>query len=152
LVRMADKAARTYAHAEATTVLRDALVLVGRVPAGRERERMHVELALRLAEAQYFLGRFQEGVDLLVQQQDRLAELGDPRLSGPRHFWLSFFFTRLNEHERAVESALRAVAEGERCGDAATAGKAQGVLGVEAYWAGDCRRSVEHAQRGVTLL
>ena len=152
LVRLADKTARAYAHAEATAALRDALALLPRVSAGRERDRTYVDVAVRLAHAEYFLGRFREGVDLLLQEQDRVSSLGDPSLAGPYHFWLSFLFTRLNEHDRAVESARRAVVEAERCADVATMGKAYGVLGVEAYWASDCQHAVEHAWRGVTLL
>jgi DNA-binding SARP family transcriptional activator len=152
LVSVGDKLARAYAHAEATAALRNARVLLPGVSAGRQRDRTCVDVAVRLAHAEYFLGRFREGVDVLLEEQQRVSSLGDPSLAAPYHFWLSFLFTRLNEHDRAVESARQAVAEAEKCADVATMGKAYGVLGVEAYWASDCQHAVEHARRGVTLL
>src|SRR5262249_9500601 len=89
LVRLAEKAAGAHAHAEATTALREARAPLERLPAGQARDGLSLDAALRLAESLCFLGRFRDGVDLLLGEEDRLAALGDPSRAGPYHFWLS---------------------------------------------------------------
>jgi tetratricopeptide (TPR) repeat protein len=123
-----------------------------RLVEGQRQDRLRVELTLRLAQALYFLGSYHESVECLLPEDERVAGLDEAGLAGQYHFWLSHMFTRLNDHTRAVESAHRAIAEAECCGDGATMGKAYGVLAVEAYWAGEGLRGVELGQRGVALL
>src|SRR5262245_23528437 len=76
LTRFANKAARGYAHTEAVTALQEALVHAGArqvaATSTAVQDRLVLDLVLRLAHSLYFLGRFQETLDLLLQQQDRL--------------------------------------------------------------------------------
>lgn len=152
LTRAAELAARRYAHARSVALLRDAVNSLDRLPAGLERDRRRVELVLRTAESLFFLGRFRDGVDLLAAEEKRLAELTDGGLAARYHFWLANLYTRLNAHDPAVEHAWRAVEMAGDAGDAATVGKAYGVLGVEAYWAAEGVRGIEYGRRGVALL
>jgi predicted ATPase len=73
LTRFADKAARGYAHAEAVTALQEALVHAGtrQVAASPpvEQDRLILDIVLRLAHSLDFIGRFQETLDLLLQQK-----------------------------------------------------------------------------------
>ena len=70
LVRVAERAARTYAHVEAAAVLREALGQAERLPA-EERESQLTALTLRLAHSLYFLGRFPEALDLLLRRGEK---------------------------------------------------------------------------------
>src|SRR5206468_3415138 len=79
----------------------------------------------------YYLGRFAESVDLILDQAERLEQLQEPVLTGQCYFWLGHIQARLGEHEAAIQSAQRAIAEAGRCGDDATAGKAYGVLAFQ---------------------
>ena len=65
LVRVAERAARTYAHVEAAAVLREALQQAERLP-DEEREGQLTALSLRLAHSLYFLGQFPEALALLL--------------------------------------------------------------------------------------
>lgn len=149
---LAEQAARAYAHHDAVTALEQALVHVDRLPAGPAHDATRLEVVLQRAYSLYFLGRLGEGVEALLAQTGTLARLDDASLAGRYWFWLAHLYTRLADHERAVRSAERAIEEAERCGDGATAGKAYGILGVEAYWAGDPRAGIELGRRGVALL
>lgn len=149
---MADKAARVYANEEALVHLREALTHLGRLPADREQDRLAVEVALRQAFSLYFLGRFEESVDLLRQQQDRLEQVADPSLAGRYHFWLAHMQSRLGNHALATRSARRAIEEANRCGDEATLGKAHGLLALEGYWSGQAAERIEHGRQAVAQL
>jgi predicted ATPase len=88
LMRFAETAARSYADADAVTALQEALVHVARLPV-EARDRHTLELTLRLVHSLYFLGRFQETLDTLLQQRESLERLEDPTLAGPYYCWLS---------------------------------------------------------------
>jgi class 3 adenylate cyclase/tetratricopeptide (TPR) repeat protein len=152
LVGAADKAARVYANAEALVHLREALQHLARRPAGRERDRLLLDIVLRQGFSLYFLGRFPESVELLLEHRDLLEQLQDPAVAGPYYFWLAHMYSRLGNQASAAESAHRAIAEAERCGDDATRGKAHGLLALEGYWSGKSVEGVEHGRRAVALL
>jgi tetratricopeptide (TPR) repeat protein len=152
LTRAAELASRKYAHAQSVALLRDSVSWLDRLPAGPERDWQRIELVLRTAESLFFLGRFREGVDVLVAEEKRLVDLPDGGLAARYHFWLANLYTRLNAHDLAVEHAWRAIEMARDAGDAGTVGKAYGVLGVEAYWAGDGVRGIEVGRQGVALL
>jgi class 3 adenylate cyclase/tetratricopeptide (TPR) repeat protein len=152
LVRVADKAARVYANAEAIVHLREALAHLERVPADRERDRLLLDVILRQGFSLYFLGRFAESVEVLLQHRERLEALGDAAIAGPYYFWLSHMYSRLGNQELAAQTALRAIEDAERCGDEATLGKAHGLLALEGHWAGRCLEGIEHGRRAVALL
>jgi DNA-binding NtrC family response regulator/tetratricopeptide (TPR) repeat protein len=151
LVRVAERAVRGYAHAEAVTILREAMALADRLPAGA-RDRTLVDLALREARSLYFLGGFRESLHRLLRHEDRVEGLRDPALAGPYAFWVGHTYSHLGDHERAERAARRAIAEAERCGDTATLGKARYVLARGCFWAGRYAEGVAEGERAVALL
>ena len=151
LTRFAEKAASSYANAEAVTALQEALRHVERLPA-EERDRRTLDIVLRLAHSLYFLGRFQDTLELLFQQQARVEQLQEPALAGPYYFWCAHTYSYLGDQERAAQSAQRAMEEGRCCGDDATMGKAYYVLTREGFWSGQYLRGLEHGQQAVSLL
>ena len=152
LILMADKAARVYANEEALAHLGDALVHLQRLPPDRERDRLTVEVVLRQGFSLYFLGRFEESVDLLCQHEAQLEQLEDLSLAGRYHFWLAHMYSRLGNQAQAARSAQRAIEEATRCGDQATLGKAHGLLALEGHWSGQAAEGIEHGRRAVALL
>ena len=151
LDRFAERAVRTYAHAEAAKALREALVHVERLPAG-ERERRAVDLVLRLVNSLYFLGRFGESLDLLQHQEPAVERIDDPWLSGPFSMWLGHTYTHAGDSEGAARSIARAIAEAEPVGDRATIGKSHYVMAREGFWLGDLAGGAEHGRRAVGAL
>jgi tetratricopeptide (TPR) repeat protein len=151
LTRFAEKAARAYAHAEAVAALEEAFGHLERLPS-QGRDRHLIDLLLRQARSFYFLGRFQETLDLLLPQEERLAQLGDPSLSSPYYFWLGHAFSYLGDQERAAQSAQRALEEAKRSGDAATIGRAYHVLTRVGFWSGQPLQVIEHGRQGVLWL
>ncbi len=152
LMRFAVKAARASAHVEAVAALDEALAHVGRLPDGPDRERRRLELILQQVPSSTALGRFQEVLDLLLRERERVEQLGDPVVAGPWYFWLARTYGVLGNVEEAVESAQRALEEAMRCNDRATMGKAYYALAYEDYWSGRARAGVEHCRQAVSLL
>jgi DNA-binding NtrC family response regulator/tetratricopeptide (TPR) repeat protein len=152
LTHFAEKAARSYALAEAVTALQEALGHVDRLPSNRERERLHLDLILRQANDLYLLGRFQEILDLLLPQQERLERLEDALLAGRYHFTLGRTYSYLADRERATRSAQRAIEAASRSRDDATLGKAYYVLAREESWSGQPPEGVKYGRRAVVLL
>jgi tetratricopeptide (TPR) repeat protein len=151
LTRFAEKAARSYANTEAITALQEALEHVERLSAA-ERDRRLVDIVIRLAYSFYFLGRMQDTLDLLLQQQARVEQLQEPALIGPYYFWLGHTDSYLGDQERAAQSAQRALEEGQRCGDDATVGKAYYVLARRGFWVCQYPQGVEHGLQAIALL
>ena len=151
LSRFADKAARAYAHAEAVAALEEALAHVGGFPA-EERDRVHLDLLLRLVYSLNHLGRFAELVGRLLENQDRLERLADPSLVGPYHFWLARTYTMLGDPDRGAQHGRRALAAAESAGDQATRGKALYALAYECFWSGRSAEGVEWGRQAVACL
>jgi DNA-binding SARP family transcriptional activator len=152
LSRFAEQAARGYAHGDAIQAVDHALEALARTPASRERDRQHLQLLLRRAQSQYFVGKWAESLEALQAQSALLASVDDPSLSGPWHHWVAHTHRLLGHHEEARESAARAIAEAERARDDATRGKAYGILSIESFWSGRHREGIEHAERAIALL
>src|SRR2546426_1391129 len=77
LTRFAAQATRRYVYTEAVLALQQALEHAERLPAA-QRDRRCLEVTLRLAQVQSFLGRFAESLDLLRLQHERLERLQEP--------------------------------------------------------------------------
>jgi tetratricopeptide (TPR) repeat protein len=152
LTRFAKQATALSAHAEAVAALQQALAHAERLQAGPERDRRVVDLVLRQARSLFHLGRSQEGLSLLLDQQTRLAALADPALAGRYHFLLARHLSLVGDQATAVQHAERAIAEASRCGDEPTLGKAGYVLAREAYWAGRPSRAIEQARDAIGRL
>ena len=152
LTRVADKAARIYANADALTHLTAALAHIGRLSDGPARDRMLLDVALRQGFSLYFLGRFTESVNHLLEHRERVDRLGDAVLAGPYYFWLAHMYSRLGNQEVAAQSARRAIDEASRCGDDATLGKAHGLLALEGHWSGSAHDGIRHGREAVARL
>ena len=151
LVRVAERAARTYAHVEAAAVLREALRQAERLPE-EEREGQLTALSLRLAHSLYFLGQFPEALALLLRRREQAARLTDPAQAAAWHFWLGYMRSHLGDHVGADEEARQAIAEAERAHDPVILGQAHYLLSRGGFWAGRFVEGVEHGRRAVALL
>jgi DNA-binding NtrC family response regulator/tetratricopeptide (TPR) repeat protein/class 3 adenylate cyclase len=148
----AAKAVRASAHVEAVAALQEAQAHAERLADGGERERQCLGLILQRVHSLTFLGRFQETLDLLLGERERVERLGDAAITGPYYFWLGRTHSVVGDHERAIDGAQRALAEAKRCDDRATMGKAYYALAYEDYWSGQARAGVELGRLAVSLL
>ena len=151
LVRVAERAARTYAHVEAAGVLREALRQAERLPV-EEREAQLTALTLRLAHSLYFLGQFPEALDLLLRRSEQAARLADPAQAAAWHFWLGYMRSHLGDHVGADEDARQAIAAADRARDPVILGQAHYLLSRGGFWAGRFAEGVEHGRRAIALL
>ncbi len=152
LERLAEKATRGYANAEAARALQEARLHAARLPDAAARDRVSVNLALEESEALFLLGRFRESLELLLGEEERVARLAEPRLTGPYYFRLGIVYGVIGEGEQATAAARRALEEATSCGDETTMGRARYLLSREAFWSGELREGVEHARQAVRLL
>jgi DNA-binding SARP family transcriptional activator/class 3 adenylate cyclase/tetratricopeptide (TPR) repeat protein len=151
LSRSAEKAVQGYAHAEAARALEEALPHAERLPA-EGRERRVLALVIRLVTSMYFIGRFEEGRDLLLSHQPRVDALGDPLIAGEYYFFLGHFYAHVGGPTGSERFATHALEEAERAGDGATIGKARIVLAWEAFFTGRYEEGAEHARTAVVAL
>lgn len=151
LALSAERAARTYAHAEAARALKEALAFAARLPES-ERGRRTVELVLQLASSLLPLARLAEKLELLLAHRDLVEDLADPALAGPFHFWLAHTYSYLGKREEAARFAELAMAQATQAGDTTTLGKARYVLSRDAFWAGQFVAGIEHGRAAVALL
>ena len=152
LLRVADKAARVYANNEAIAHLEQAIQHLQRCPDGVARDRRILDVALRHAHSLYFLGRFRESVDLLLQHESRLARVDDATTSARYFSWLGHMYGRLGDPHAATRSAERAIAQALRAGDGVALGRAHGVLALEGFWSGCPAQGIAHGQEAIALL
>jgi tetratricopeptide (TPR) repeat protein len=151
LSRFAEKAAQSYAHAEAAKALTEALELAARLSEER-RDRRILELVLQLAGSLLPLARFPEKMELLRQHGERVERLADPAVAGRYYFWLAHTHSYMGNQDEAARCARLAISEAHRCGDEATEGKAFYVLTRDAFWAGRFAQGIEDGLRAVALL
>jgi predicted ATPase len=78
----AEKAGRDHAHVEAVMALQDAIAHGERLPSNSARERLLLDLHLRLAVSLHALGRDQEALEHLLAQQPHLDAIQDATLDG----------------------------------------------------------------------
>jgi tetratricopeptide (TPR) repeat protein len=151
LVRFSEQATRRYALEDAVRALREARGFVERLPAD-VRGRGVVDITLRLAASLYYLGRYQEIVALLDGERDRFEGLGDPRLTGPYHFWLGYAHGLFGDPDRGATHLRLALEEARRGGDHVTGGCAHCGLARDAFWSGRFREGVAHCREAVESL
>jgi DNA-binding NtrC family response regulator/tetratricopeptide (TPR) repeat protein len=151
LSRVAVKAARGHAHAEALGALEEALAHVERLPADA-RDQRRLRLVLRKASSLIHLGQFREVLGVLLHWKTSLDRLDDAALAAYYHFLLARTYLFLGDRERTIQSAERAIAEAERCGDTVTRGKALYVLAQEAPLSGRAAEGIGHALEALACL
>jgi tetratricopeptide (TPR) repeat protein len=151
LTRFARKTARNHAHVESVMALQEALAHVERLPE-EARDRLLLDLVLRQVQSLNFLGRNQESLDLLIQQQERVKRRQDPSQAAPYYFSLGLNYSLLGDQWRAVQSLKRALQEAQRGGDERTMGRAHALLTLENCWSGHVLEGIEHGRQAVALL
>jgi hypothetical protein len=115
LSRLAEQAASDHAHREAVLALQDALHHAERLPADATRDRLVVELRLHLAHSLFALGRCQDVLDLIDQQQDRLEHLQDAHLSGRYALLCSQAHSNLGQWDQSAQQAQNAIKVARSC-------------------------------------
>ena len=155
LTRSADKAARSFAHAEVVAALQEALVHAERLPV-TDRDRLLLDVVLRQVHSLIFLGRFgRDTGPALSVYQPRLVQLHDPALAGPYYFWLGLTYGLLGDQQHAGHYAKQALLEAQHSNDEATMGKAYYVsihgrlLGWAAAAGSRVRRQSRRAARAL---
>lgn len=152
LMNFAEKAAGSYAHAEAVAAIGEAHIHAERLPEG-ERDRRVLTLAVRQAPSLHFLGRRQEIVDLLLRHRERLERLKDTALAGEYYFWLGFAYGWLGHRLEAMDCLLRSLEEAKAAGDDAIAGRVHRALASECVYSGrPLDEAVNHCRKAVSLL
>src|SRR5215831_13438675 len=151
LARLAEKAARGHAHAEAVRILGEALSHCDRLPVA-ERERRRMDLVLRQASSLIYLGDFQAIVERLLQHRETLEQLHDAALGGQYHFLMSRSYLFLGDDERASLHATMGITEATRSGDDATRGKIHYVLAQRGALSGRPTEGIEHGREAAALL
>lgn len=150
LTLFAEHVARSYAHTEAVTALQEALFHVQKLPE-MERDHKTIRVVLKLVLSLYFLGRFQEILDTLVQQEKRIEQMSDTVLSGRYTFWRSHALSYLDDYE-SVRWAKQAIEMARQCDDAATMGKAYYVLARNGFLSCKFTQGIQYGRQAVTLL
>jgi len=151
LTQLADRAARSHAHTEAMTALRQALEHATRLPAG-ERERCRLDLIIRLTFSLSVLGRFQECLSFILASQEDFARLDEPALMSQYYFRLGITYNYLGDYTQGTQSAQRALEAAQRCSDTAILGKAYYVSAMAAYMTGQFPQSAAYGQQAVAGL
>ncbi len=151
LARLAEQAARAYAHTDALTALDEALACVARL-APEHRERARIELLVRKAECLHVLGRVREVLEALVAEGDHLDRLQEPRLAGRYHLRLGYTHSVLGNRPEAAVHARQATGAASLCGDRATLGRAHYVMAVESFFAGRLIEGAEDGREAIRIL
>ena len=150
LVAFADKAAASYAHADAVRALREAVNHVEAVSAAT-RNRKLVEVILRQAHSLYLIGGLGTTLELLHQHVGAVDRVGDPSVAGRYYFWLGHTLSSVGSPQ-AREYAERAIQDAQRAGDAATVGKAFYVLARIGFWSCRFNDGIAHGRQAISLL
>ena len=151
LARLAEKAARGHAHAEAVRILGEALGHCDRLSVS-ERERRRMDMVLRQASSLIYLGDFQAIVERLLQHRETLDQLHDAALGGHYHFLMSRSYLFLGDDEHASWHATMGITEATRSGDDATRGKIHYVLAQRGALSGRPTEGLEHGREAAMLL
>jgi tetratricopeptide (TPR) repeat protein len=152
LRRFAEKAACEHAHVEAILALQGALVHSARLPADREHTRLRLDLHWQLALSLSALGRYQETLERLHQQQAQLTQIEDAALAGRYALLQSQTASYLGDWPQAAQSAEQAVVAAGQVHDDLTLGQAYHVLAMERYWTGQPAHGIDCSQRAIAAL
>ncbi len=151
LQRTAERSFRSYAHSEASAMLREALRHAERLPAA-QRERRVVELSLRLVASIYFLGRMDESEEVLTALAPRVTAIADTDLACSFHFWAAHTASHLGKPDGAERAARTSIDLAERLGDEAALGRGLYIRTRQGWWTGRFQEGVSAGERAVPLL
>ena len=150
--KAATRFGRSYAVAETIAMLNCGIADIERMSQSATQDRLHVEFTQRLAQAIYMQGRFQDSVDVLEKEEERLTRVADPALTGPNSFWLAHMYSRLGKVAEADRRAQESANAAMLASDNVTLGKALGVMAVNACWAGRAAEGAELGRRAAEVL
>jgi DNA-binding SARP family transcriptional activator len=151
LIRLAGRAARAFAHADAVAALQEASGHLARLSPEAQDARA-LDIAPLLARSLAFLGRRDEAADVLERQEAPLARVRDARHRGRSLLLRANTFSYLGDRARTADSARRAIDEATRSGDESTVSKALYVLAMEGFRSGQLRQGAEQAREAIAVL
>ena len=151
LIRLAEKATRSYAHAEALSALEMAVSHVDRIPL-EQRDHRFFELLNQRGQSLYYLGRFKDIQDLFAPHEERLAHLSAPSLAWDYYFWFATACTFVGDRQGAARNAQRALEEASRSGGQVQIGRAHLALALEFWFSGKIGDAITHARQAVAFL
>jgi tetratricopeptide (TPR) repeat protein len=137
------KALGRLASQEAAAHLEQALEVLERLPASRERTESTIDLRLQLRSALTPLARYPRLLDHLRRAQTLAEDLADERRLLQVSIYLSYCLRWLGDLERARELGERNVGMAEALGDRELQSAATMYLGVIHHGRGDYRRAIE---------
>jgi transcriptional regulator with AAA-type ATPase domain/tetratricopeptide (TPR) repeat protein len=137
------KALGRSAYREAAAHLEQALEVLERLPASRERTESTIDVRLQLRGALTALGEYPRLRDHLRRAQTLAEGLGDERRLLQVSIYLTFCLRWLGDLERARELGERNVGMAEALGDRELQSAATMYLGVIHHERGDFRRAIE---------
>jgi class 3 adenylate cyclase/tetratricopeptide (TPR) repeat protein len=152
LLTLADSAMAAYALADAQASLKKAATLTDLIDDRDRARELRYKVKLRLAQVLYMQGHFQESIDLLEVDLPALLESSVPELSAPCLFWLGHMYVRRARYEDAKLVCLAAIDQAAAVDDAATRGKALGVLCLRACLRGESRESEAAGRQSIVFL
>jgi len=137
------KAAGRSAYLEAATCFEQALSALDRLPEGRERSELAVDLRFDLHNALIPVGEVGKMLGTLEEAEQVATALGDQRRLGQVAAYMTQCHWWTGNPERAVESGQRAIGIAQRLGDRALEAIATQRLGQAYASLGEYRRAVE---------
>jgi class 3 adenylate cyclase/tetratricopeptide (TPR) repeat protein len=152
LVRAAAKAAEDYAHHEAIELLRRALPQAETATELLNDRCTPAHILLNTAQSLYFIGDYKGSTELLQAESTKLHGDDEGSIAADWYFWLAHGFARTAGTREAIEPAERSIALSVRKGDDLTAGKAHGVLVLNAAHGADPLFGEQHGRASVEFL
>ena len=151
LARFAWLAALRYALDDSCRAYDQAMAAVEHLPPP-ERDRAHLDVALRKAFVLSIAGRQREILELLQTQAHLLKRVVEPSLIAEYHFRLGLTQFFLGEHAQSQRAGEQALQEAERSESDELIGKALHVLSLCAFEGGRPHDGIAHATRAIPLL
>ena len=147
----ADRALQAYALSEAESLLRLALGLAQSLPLEIGADH-RVSLVMRLSQTLYLAGRFDESVGVIECERDSLLAGAPTGATASCLFWLAHMLSRRARYQEAQHYARAAIDQARQLGDAATIGKAQGVLALASVLSGETPQAPDMAGQSIATL
>jgi tetratricopeptide (TPR) repeat protein len=152
LVRVAQRASRSYALAETVAALRGARGHAERLPPGQARDRTILGICVRQGLPLLLLGRTTEFLDLFLPEASRLERLGDQALASHYHAWVALAYNQVGDHVQGVPHGERSLETARAIDDPVAIGRAHYLLAVAAYWASRYRDGIAHGHAAEASL
>ncbi|MGH7276034.1 MAG: AAA family ATPase, partial [Candidatus Rokuibacteriota bacterium] len=152
LRQAAMKAFGRAAHREAVAAYEQALAAVERLPEGRERTELAIDLRLDLRTALLPLGELERVLAYLREAEALAVALGDQQRLGRLFVYLTGQYYMMGDHDRAFEAARRSGAIAGALNDFALEVSTNSYLGQTCFVRGEYARAVALFRRNVEAL